>query len=178
MDQLMLLKPGRDYSEQIFLYRQEFLIAGDPIEGTDSLYRLPDPEDWLAQVTDLSKPETTPENWDVTSQYICVRPFDNRLVGMIQIKHTLNPYLAAYGGHIGFSVLPSERGKGYATWMLKTALLYCPELGLDQVILACDPACEAGKRVIAKNGGVFFEKVFDPEYEMDVERYRIDVRTR
>ena len=62
--------------------------------------------------------------------------------------------------------------------MLKTALLYCPELGLDQVILACDPACEAGKRVIAKNGGVFFEKVFDPEYEMDVERYRIDVRTR
>ena len=43
-------------------------------------------------------------------------------------------------------------------------------------LLACDPGCEGGKKVIAKNGGVFVEKLFDPEYETDVERYRIDVR--
>ena len=116
---------------------------------------MPDPEDWLAQTEDLSKPETAPENWDVTTQYICVRPYDNRLVGMIQVRHTLNPYLALYGGHVSFSVHPAE---------------------LDEVLLACDPAWAAGKRVIEKNGGVFAEKVFDPEYETDVERYRIALK--
>ena len=73
-------------------------------------------------------------------------------------------------------MLPEERGKGYATWMLKTALRYCPELGLNSVLLACDPGCEAGIKVITKNGGVFVEKLFDPEYEMDVARYRIDIK--
>lgn len=173
MDQLMLLKPGKDFAEQIFYYRQAFLISGDPMEGTGSLYRMPDPEDWLAQTEDLSRPETVPENWDVTSQYICVRPFDNRLVGMIQVRHTLNPYLALYGGHVSFSVLPDQRGKGYGTWMLKNVLPYCREFGLGEVLLACDPSWTAGKRVIEKNGGEFLEKVFDPEYETDVERYRI-----
>ena len=82
MDQLMLLKPGRDYAEGIFQYRSAFIMAGDPMDGTGSLYRMPDPEDWLTQVTDLARPETTPEDWVPTTQYICVRPHDNRLVGI------------------------------------------------------------------------------------------------
>ena len=57
MDQLMLLKPGKDYAEGIFRYRNAFIMAGDSMDGTGSLYRMPDPEAWLDQVTDLSRPE-------------------------------------------------------------------------------------------------------------------------
>ena len=63
------LKPGRDYAEGIFQYRSAFIMAGDPMDGTGSLYRMPDPEDWLTQVTDLARPETTPEDWVPTTQY-------------------------------------------------------------------------------------------------------------
>ena len=175
MDQLMLLKPGRDYAEQIFRYRNAFIIAGDPMDGTGSLYRMPDPEDWLAQVTDLSKPETTPEDWVTTTQYICVRPYDNRLVGMIFLRHGLNEYLEQYGGHVEFSVLPEERGKGYATWMLKNVLRYAKDRAIDRVLLACEPRNAAARRVIEKNGGEFLDRVLDPEYEIELDRYAIKV---
>ena len=175
MDQLMLLKPGKEYAEGIFRYRNAFIIAGDPMDGTGSLYRIPDPDIWLDQVTDLSRPETTPEDWVTTSQYICVRPYDNKLVGMIQLRHSLNEYLAQYGGHVEFSVLPEERGKGYATWMLKNTLRYARDFAINRLILAVEPKNAAGKRVIEKNGGVFMDKVLDPEYEMELERYSIDL---
>ena len=175
MDQLMLLKPGKDYAEGIFRYRNAFIMAGDSMDGTGSLYRMPDPEAWLDQVTDLSRPETTPEEWVTTSQYICVRPYDNRLVGMIQLRHSLNEYLQRYGGHVEFSVLPDERGKGYATWMLRNVLRYARDYDIDRVLLAVEPRNAAGKRVIEKNGGEFLDKVLDPEYEIELERYSIGV---
>ncbi|MBR6115352.1 MAG: GNAT family N-acetyltransferase [Oscillospiraceae bacterium] len=173
MDQLMLLKPARDYLEEIFKYRSAFIAMGEPMDGTGSLYRMPDPNDWLQQVEDLSRPETTPENWVVTSQYICVRPYDNRLVGMIQLRHFLNEFLELYGGHIEFSVLPEDRGKGYATWMLKNTLRYARDLALDRVILACDANNAAAVRVIEKNGGVPLDTVVEPDYDTELRRFTI-----
>ena len=58
--------------------------------------------------------------------------FDNgniqslRVVGMIDIRHHINhPVLSTIGGHIGYSIRPSERGKGIGTEMLKKALVKC-----------------------------------------------------
>lgn len=175
MDQLMLLKPGKEYAEGIFRYRNAFIISGDSMDGTGSLYRMPDPDTWLEQVTDLSRPETTPEDWVTTSQYICVRPYDNKLVGMIQLRHSLNEYLEQYGGHVEFSVLPEERGKGYATWMLKNTFRYARDFAINRLILAVEPKNAPGKRVIEKNGGVLMDTVLDPEYEIELERYFINL---
>ena len=175
MDQLMLLKPDKQYAEGIFQYRSAFIAAGEPMDGTGSLYRMPDPEEWLRQVEDLSRPETTPEEWVPTSQFLCVRPYDNRLVGMIQLRHTLNEYLEQFGGHVEFSVLPDERGKGYATWMLKNVLRYTKDHAISHVLLACEPRNAAAKRVIERNGGVYLDTVLDPEYEIELDRYTIDV---
>ena len=68
-----------------------------------------------------------------------------------------------------------ERGKGYATWMLKNVLRYAKDCQIERVLLACEPHNTAGKRVIEKNGGVFFDKVLDPAYEIELERYTISV---
>ena len=175
MDQLMLLKPTADFAEEIFKYRVEFISQGEPMEGTGSLYRMPDPNEWLEQVKDLSNPETVPEDWVVCTQFICVRPYDNRLVGMMQVRHEFNEYLEKYAGHVGFSVLPSERNKGYGTWMLKNTLPFCKEIGINRLLVVCDPRSEASRRVIEKNGGVYESTVFDPEEEMDVARFWIDI---
>ena len=175
MDQLLLMMPGKDYAEGIKQYRNAFIEAGDPMDGTGALYRMPEPSDWLNYVTALSKPGSLPADQVPTTQYICVRPYDNRLVGMIQLRHNLNEYLEQYGGHVEFSVLPEERGKGYATWMLKNVLRYAGDYAIDRVILACESRNAAGRRVIEKNGGVFLDKVFDPEYEIELDRYTIGV---
>ncbi|WP_408582003.1 GNAT family N-acetyltransferase [Enterococcus avium] len=50
----------------------------------------------------------------------------------MDIRHELNEFLREFGGHIGFGVRPTERGKGYATEILRLGLKYCEILGLEK----------------------------------------------
>ena len=70
-------------------------------------------------------PLTVPKGRVPSSQFIFVRENDNKIVGMIDIRHTLNEYLETYGGHIGYSVAPGEHRRGYVSQMLKEALIKC-----------------------------------------------------
>ena len=109
------------------------------------------------------------------TQYIYLRETDNKIVGVMQIRHNCNTFLAQYGGHIGYSVCPSERRKGYATQMLRLALPKCKELGIDRVLICCAQGNEGSRRVILHNGGKYESTVHDPERDQDLERYWIDL---
>ena len=47
----------------------------------------------------------------------------DRLLGAVNIRHYLNDSLLKEGGHIGDGIRPSERRKGYATEMIRLALI-------------------------------------------------------
>ena len=72
------------------------------------------------------------------------------IIGVVQIRHSLTPFLEKEGGNIGYSVRPSERGKGYATRMLAMALDEARHLGLKRVLITCDQRNVASARVIPK----------------------------
>jgi predicted acetyltransferase len=84
-------------------------------------------------------------------------------MGRISIRHELNDFLRAFGGHIGYDTVPSFRGRGIATEMLRQALPVARALGLTEVLITCDDTNAASIRVIEKNGGSLREtKVHDP----------------
>jgi predicted acetyltransferase len=172
---LILLRPTPEYASEIAEYRQEFLDVGDSMDGCGSLRQMADPAEWLQQVKDLSKQKTVPENWVISTQFICVRETDHRIVGMIQIRHYFNDFLEKYAGHIGYSVRPSERRKGYATHMLKNCLPYCKSIGLGKVMVSCHDTNEASRKTILANGGVYESTVFEPEESINMERYWIAI---
>lgn len=160
---MKLIKPTNEYEQQIRVYRQEFLDSGDSMDGTNHLRRYEKPSDWITYIA--SKEDL---------QYIYVREADDKIVGMIQIRRISNPYLEKFGGHIGYSVAPSERRKGYATQMLRTALPKCRELGLDKVLISCIKGNEGSRKTILNNGGEYESTVYDSEIEWtDLERYWI-----
>lgn len=54
-----------------------------------------------------------------TEVFFAVRKRDDKIMGMIDLRHTLNAFLKDLG-NCGYSVRPSERRKGYATvYLLK-----------------------------------------------------------
>ena len=172
---MKLIEPTMEYDRQIQAFRQEFLRAEGSMDGCGSLRRFERTQDWLAQVEALKRPETTPAGLVPSSQYLYVREADDKVVGVIQIRHCFNAYLERYAGHIGYSVCPGERRKGYATQMLRAALPICGELGLNRVLISCLTDNEASRRTILRNGGVYESTVYEPQERIWLERYWIDV---
>ena len=170
---MKLVEPAAKYAQQILAYRKEFLDRGDSMDGTGALRRMDDPQDWIQYSNRCKDPSTVPQGLVVATQYLFVREEDEKIVGMIQIRHYFSPYLEKFGGHIGYSVAPSERRKGYAAQMLKMALPKCKELGIDKVLITCNCDNEGSKRTILKNGGIYESTVYEPNEKAAVERYWI-----
>ena len=79
------------------------------MDGTGPMRRTPDPMEWLAINAQYADPATVPEGKVQSTQFVCERVSDGRIVGMLQVRLALNDYLLHYGGHIGYSVRPDER---------------------------------------------------------------------
>lgn len=94
----------------------------------------------------------------------------------MQIRHFLNEKLLNYGGHIGDSVRPSERRKGYATEQIRLALGKCKELGIDNVLMDCDKTNIGSAKAIQNNGGVLENEIY-VENGL-VQRYWISLKKR
>ena len=172
---MKLIWPTMEYDASIQAYRREFLESGDSMDGCGSLRRFDRTQDWLDQVEQCRRAETTPASWVPATQYIYVRETDKKVVGVIQIRHYFNEYIEKYAGHIGYSVAPSERRKGYATQMLKSVLPECRQLGIDRVLITCIQGNEGSRRTILNNGGVYESSVYEPGIGRPLERYWIDL---
>ena len=153
MDALTLVRPGLAYEARILEYRRLSLEKDGRLYGVGGLADLTIPE-WLALLEKKSRPENCPEGLVPDSTFLCVREADGALVGMINIRHVLNGFLRDFGGHVGYSVHPDERGKGYGKEQLRLGLLECRKLGIDPVLLTCEPWNAASRAVIRAGGGV------------------------
>ena len=80
----------------------------------------------------------------------------DEFVGQASIRPELSTsYLITYGGHIGYSIRPSKRNRGYGTKILALALEKASDLGLGKALVTCDSDNLASRKIIERNGGVF-----------------------
>ena len=170
---MLLMEPTMEYAKDIEAYRQEFLEQEDSMDGCGTLRRCASGAEWIEKSLAGKDPANVPEDRVPATQFIYVREEDDRVVGMLQLRHCFNEYLEKYAGHIGYSVRPSERRKGYATAMLHDALPRCRELGITDVLISCLTDNEGSRRTILANGGVYESTVHEPELQRDLERYWI-----
>ena len=173
MDTIKLVLPAEGFLGQAWDYRRECEAADSDMDGCGPIDTSESARQWLADTRAYADPATVPEGKVQATQFLAVRASDGRLVGMIQIRHYFNEYLEKYAGHIGYSVRPSERRKGYAKEMLRLALPFCRQIGLDKVLISCEPDNPGSRRTILANGGVYESTVHEPGEDIDLERYWI-----
>ena len=123
-DEIYLTLPVGDESEAYREYREEFKAFSSPMDGTDLLGVTEDTKEWVEKENGMWRKENLREGYVPSTLLVAKRRKDERVVGMINIRHTLNDYLLKCGGNIGYSVRPTERGKGYGKKMLSLSLPY------------------------------------------------------
>lgn len=85
---------------------------------------------------------------------------DDEPVGIVKLRHFLNDNLRKQGGHIGYCIKPSARGKGYGTRILAEILHEARRIHIPEALLTCNEDNLRSRRVIEANGGVM-EKTDD-----------------
>ncbi|AXT84576.1 GNAT family N-acetyltransferase [Aeromicrobium sp. A1-2] len=83
-----------------------------------------------------------------------VADVDGVVVGRCSIRYELNDFLSTLGGHVGYAVRPQFRGRGYATEILRQAVLILRDRGVEHILVTCDDDNVASAKVIQANGGV------------------------
>lgn len=126
----------------------------------------------ISRFEDYSKGIGLKEGMVPHSTYWLVKD-DDKILGVINIRHRLNDHLKNIGGHIGYGVRPSERRKGYATGMLRMALDIACEMGIKSVLITCDKDNYASARTIIRNGGILDSE--DVNNGKIFQRYCIDL---
>lgn len=173
MEELDLVEVSGHYIGQLEAYRAEFpsgrmQATPDPdrIPGLDCLERFDSAVDWLSFCREMKGKIT----W-----YLSVRRSDGKVIGAVCFRHRLeyDDDDIEFASHIGYSVRPDERGKGYAKAQLRLALGKAREHGLTRVRLVYRDCNAGSNRTILACGGVPIGSVRGEESGMTVNRYDI-----
>lgn len=125
-------------------------------------------EDWLETNMQKEMGINLPENRVPSIQFVS---FDDvgRALGFLNLRLRLNEGLMNYAGNIGYSIRPSERGKGYAKETLRQGLQVAKAKNIKKTLVTCSVNNFASRAVILANGGIL------EDVRNGVERYWIEV---
>ena len=180
MEKFYLELPSLERKNEALEYIEEFYKYDSQIHGTGSLDRELKKgktyEEWLSNNIKLHDKNYALEKGLVPAYtYFLIREDDNKLIGMIDLRLGLNDYLRNFGGHIGYSIRPTERKKGYNKINLYLVLQEARRYNLDKVLITCADSNDGSRKTILSLGGKFEKSNFNESDNETMELYWIDV---
>lgn len=162
-----LVKPTKEYFNQLLELKQDFINNNDPrIQGSGSIDKYDNLYEWLKSINDIEQGKN--EKLVPATYYLILS--NNEVVGTISMRHYLTKDLEEFGGHIGYSIKPSARRKGYAKEALRLILkLYKDKY--DEILIMCEDDNIASNKTILANGGILINKI--EKFGLKISRYRL-----
>lgn len=175
MEKFKLVRPTTEYKEQALKYMKEQYEYKSSINGVGGLDRyLNNYEEWLEKLEQDRTRPVSEEKVPAETLFL-VRENDNKIIGTINIRLALNEKLRRLYGHIGYSIRPTERRKGYNKINLYLGLLECKKHGLKKVMLACDKENLGSSRTLQHFDAELEREFYNNEDACYEQVYWIDV---
>lgn len=172
VDNVSLIKPNMAFKKEMLVYKAEF---SGFIHGSSLLVEFETLDKWLEYLKLSENKETIPnKNFVPCKEYMLINNESKKVLGLLNLRLELNEHLTKIGGYIGYSVAPSERRKGYGSFMLKEGLKLAKEHQINPVLLTCDDDNVGSAGVIENNGGILENKVYIEEEKVWVRRYLVE----
>jgi predicted acetyltransferase len=172
IQEYQLTRLERKHEAQLTSLLEDFRAAGEERFLSDWERAQGDIAAYVKRLEDFSQGVGLAEGVVPESTYWLVKDV-GAFVGFSRLRHRLVPALEHHGGHVGYAIRPSERGKGYGTRLLALTLDKAREIGLDRVLVTCDTDNIPSVRVIEANGGVLEDQLISNRSGKMISRYWI-----
>lgn len=153
MKRIKLVFPTIDMEREAMDFKLKFYNNGEKtIFGSYKLdvdkYSYPV---WLEIIQNNTSVDTANPKFGVSDTLFAMNE-ENEIVGIINVRYDMTEFYKD-SGHIGYSVVPNKRMRGYATEMLKEALAKMKEKNLSEVKIVCYADNLPSKKTIIACGG-------------------------
>jgi predicted acetyltransferase len=163
----VLIKPSAKFEAS---YREYIRELGD-----EERYPFPldfDHSDFpslLHRLGEFEAGKNLPPGYVASSTYWMVEGLE--IVGVSNLRHTLNQEIRRRGGHIGLGVRPSRRGCGLGVELMNLTIQQAWKRGIEEVHIHCYKTNPASARIIESNGGVLQSEIEDGAPAKIVQRF-------
>lgn len=166
---MQLVVPSIQYKNSYDTYIKEL--------GSEERYPFPldfdysDFHAYLLKVEDFSIGRNLPTGFVQSSTFWITE--NDEIVGVTNIRHSLNDAIKHCGGHIGLSIRPSARGKGFGKMLMDLSIQFLKELCITEIHIHCHKFNIGSSKTIKACGGVLVSEI--KECGHLIERYVVKV---
>lgn len=179
MDKFYLETPSIERKPDIIDYLDEFRKYNSDLNGFGMLARVSTElsfEEALEQCLSMSNSDYSwAHNRCPNKVFLLIRESDNRIVGNIQVRWGITDEMLQFVGHIGYSIRPTERRKGYNKINLYLGLIEAKKLGLNNCVIGCDASNTGSDKTMQALGGKLLRSEIDPADGVLTNVYLFDV---
>ena len=123
----------------------------------------------LQRLDDFASGTNLPDGYVSSSTFWLVE--GEELIGVSNLRHTLNEKIRHCGGHIGLGIRPSYRGKGLGNVLMALTIEEARKRGMGELHIHCHKDNEASARMIISNHGVLHSEIEDGEPPVTIQRF-------
>lgn len=166
MEQFYFERPSIEKKDEIIDFLNEFKEYNSNIHGSGALNKIFNGysfEEALEMTLNMENDEYARSiNRATGKTLLFIRESDKKIIGVLNLRWNLPPNMFEFGGHIGYSIRPTERRKGYNKIQLYMGLIEAKKIGLDRVMLDCNINNIGSDKTLKALGGVLERTGIDP----------------
>lgn len=180
MEKFYLEEPTIERKNEALDYLNELVKFNSELNGTGSMYRCLNNCTYEQFLIENKKRKDKNYAYSInrcpSKTFFFIRQNDNKIIGMINIRYDITKeFLKKGASHIGYSIRPTERQKGYNKIQLFLGLLEQQKIGEKRVLLECTVDNIGSNKSIISLGGMLEKTELDTYDNTLTNYYWIDV---